>query len=62
MSGVLTRDGSPVVVAIVFRHLSPAAFSKRLVLSVDLTLSCCGHGWKTCAHSHLGGLATIEWE
>jgi hypothetical protein len=41
MSGVPTRDGSPVVVSIVFRHLSPAAFCKRNVLSVVPTVKSC---------------------
>ena len=47
---------------IVFRHLSPAAFCKRLVLTVDSTVNCCDHSEKSNCHQHLDRLETIEWE
>ncbi len=47
---------------IVYRHLSPAAFCKRLILTVDSTVNCCDHSEKSNPHKHLDGLETIEWE
>ena len=47
---------------IVFRHLSPAAFCKRLVLTVDSTVICCDRSEKSNDRKHLDRPETIEWE
>lgn len=47
---------------IVFRHLSPAAFCKRVILTVDSTVNCCDHFENSNHQKHLDRLETIEWE
>jgi hypothetical protein len=59
---LVVSDGDLPDRSIVFRHLSPAAFCKRLVLTVDSTVNCCDHSEKSNYHQHLDRLETIEWE
>lgn len=54
---VIQRNGS-----IVFRHLSPAAFCKRLILTVDSTVNHFDHSEKSNDRKHLDRSETIEWE
>ena len=48
--------------SIVVRHLSPAAFCKRLILTVDSTVNCCDHFEKSNDRRYLDRSETIEWE